>query len=79
MSDDHFQIRTIAGMGFSDPEGPNTAENALVQMVSADVTFEPEPVDPFTLEGYLSGTVFFSQFLFFCTVRQQLQCRAHGR
>ncbi|KAG1811682.1 hypothetical protein EV424DRAFT_1569288 [Suillus variegatus] len=48
-------IRTIAGMGFSDSEGPNTAENALVQMVSADVTFEPEPVDPFTLEGYLSA------------------------
>ncbi|KAG1789543.1 uncharacterized protein HD556DRAFT_1433678 [Suillus plorans] len=58
-------IRTIAGMGFSDPEGPNAAENSLVQMVSADVTFEPEPVDPFTLEGYLSGTVFSGNFFFF--------------
>ncbi|KAG1776686.1 hypothetical protein EV702DRAFT_1228399 [Suillus placidus] len=52
------EIRTIAGIGFSDPEGPNIANNVMAQMVSADVTFEPEPLGPLTLEGHLNGTVF---------------------
>ncbi|KAG1887608.1 hypothetical protein F4604DRAFT_1173801 [Suillus subluteus] len=51
-------IRTIAGIGFSDPESPNLANNPLTQMIFADVTFEPEPVDPLTLEGHLNATVF---------------------
>ncbi|KAG1776693.1 hypothetical protein EV702DRAFT_1108608 [Suillus placidus] len=55
-------IRTIAGIGFSDPEGPNIANNIMAQMVSADVTFEPEPVGPLTLEGHLNGTVFSGNF-----------------
>ncbi|KAG2040013.1 hypothetical protein BDR03DRAFT_892998 [Suillus americanus] len=55
-------IRTIAGIGFSDPEGPNLDNNLLTQMVSADVTFEPEPVGPLTLEGHLNGTVFSGNF-----------------
>ncbi|KAG1720147.1 hypothetical protein EDB19DRAFT_2044754 [Suillus lakei] len=37
-------IRTIAGIGFSGPEGSDLSNNVLAQMVSADVTFEPEPV-----------------------------------
>ncbi|KAG1772670.1 hypothetical protein EDD22DRAFT_1012856 [Suillus occidentalis] len=39
-------IRTIAGIGFSDPESSNL-----------DVTFEPEPTGPLTLEGHLNGTI----------------------
>ncbi|KAG1890994.1 hypothetical protein F4604DRAFT_385903 [Suillus subluteus] len=50
-------IRTIAGIGFSDPEGPNLVGHVLSQMVAADVTFEPEPTGPLTLEGHLNGTV----------------------
>ncbi|KAG2066072.1 FAD/NAD(P)-binding domain-containing protein [Suillus decipiens] len=55
-------IRTIAGIGFSDPEGPNSGDNLPSQMVSADVTFEPEPVGSLTLEGYLNIAVFSSNF-----------------
>ncbi|KAG1882389.1 dynein heavy chain, N-terminal region 1-domain-containing protein [Suillus subluteus] len=51
-------IRTIAGIGFSDPGGPNLANNSMTQMIFADVTFEPEPVTPLTVEGRLNGTVF---------------------
>jgi 2-polyprenyl-6-methoxyphenol hydroxylase-like FAD-dependent oxidoreductase len=54
-------VRTIAGIGFSDPEGTNT-DNLLAQMVFADVTFEPEPVGPLTLEGHLNCTVFSGKF-----------------
>lgn len=50
-------IRTIAGIGFSDPESSNLVSNALSQMVAADVTFEPEPTGPLTLEGHLNGTI----------------------
>ncbi|KAG1756784.1 uncharacterized protein EDB91DRAFT_1094378, partial [Suillus paluster] len=50
-------IRTIAGIGFSDSAGPNLVNNVLEQMVAADVTFEPEPVGPLTIEGHLNGTV----------------------
>lgn len=50
-------IRTIAGIGFSDPEGPDLVDNVLAQMVAADVTFEPEPVGPLFSEGHLNGTV----------------------
>ncbi|KAG1823707.1 FAD/NAD(P)-binding domain-containing protein [Suillus subaureus] len=49
-------IRTVSGIGFSDPEGPNPSNHLLAQMVSADVTFEPEPVGPLTIEGHLNGT-----------------------
>ncbi|KAG1770264.1 hypothetical protein EDD22DRAFT_867066 [Suillus occidentalis] len=55
-------IRSIAGIGFSDPEGPNPANNILDRMIFADVTFEPEPVGPLTLEGHLNGTVFSGNF-----------------
>ncbi|KAG2370231.1 hypothetical protein BDR07DRAFT_1386808 [Suillus spraguei] len=55
-------IRTIAGIGFSDPEGPNLANNVMTQMVVADVTFDREPVGPLTLEGHLNGTVFSGNF-----------------
>ncbi|KAG2098729.1 uncharacterized protein F5147DRAFT_713520 [Suillus discolor] len=58
-------IRTVAGIGFSDPEGPHLTNNVLAQMVSADVTFEPEPVGPFTLEGHLNATVFSGNNFFF--------------
>ncbi|KAG1861255.1 hypothetical protein F4604DRAFT_1882468 [Suillus subluteus] len=51
-------IRTISGIGFSDPEGPNLSNDVLPQMVVADVTFEPEPVGPLTIEGHLNNTVF---------------------
>ncbi|KAG1847668.1 hypothetical protein DFJ58DRAFT_730084 [Suillus subalutaceus] len=51
-------IRTISGIGFSDPEGPNLSNDVLAQMVVADVTFEPEPVGPLTIEGHLNNTVF---------------------
>ncbi|KAG2125070.1 uncharacterized protein EDB93DRAFT_1098171 [Suillus bovinus] len=57
-------IRTIAGIGFSDGESPQLADNPLAQMVSADVTFEPEPVGPFTLEGYFNGTFFSGNFFY---------------
>ncbi|KAG1877239.1 hypothetical protein F4604DRAFT_667091 [Suillus subluteus] len=57
-------IRTIAGIGFSDPEGSNLTDNLMTQMVSADVTFKPEPVGPLTLEGHLNGTVFSGNFFF---------------
>ncbi|KAG1894976.1 uncharacterized protein F5891DRAFT_984561 [Suillus fuscotomentosus] len=57
-------IRTVAGIGFSDPEGPDLTNNLLAQMVSADVTFEPEPVGPFTLEGHLNATVFSGNIFF---------------
>ncbi|KAG1823728.1 uncharacterized protein BJ212DRAFT_1262697 [Suillus subaureus] len=50
-------IRTISGIGFSDPDGPNPNNHLLAQMVVADVTFEPEPVGPLTIEGHLNGTV----------------------
>ncbi|KAG2063823.1 FAD/NAD(P)-binding domain-containing protein [Suillus decipiens] len=50
-------IRTIAGIGFSDPEGPNLVSQVFSQMVAADVTFEPEPTGPLTVEGHLNGTV----------------------
>ncbi|KAG1831768.1 hypothetical protein EV424DRAFT_1342747 [Suillus variegatus] len=50
-------IRTIAGIGFCDPESPNLVSDVLSQMVAADVTFEPEPTGPLTLEGHLNGTV----------------------
>jgi 2-polyprenyl-6-methoxyphenol hydroxylase-like FAD-dependent oxidoreductase len=49
-------IRTISGIGFSDPEGPNPSNHLLAQMVAADVTFEPEPVGPLFIEGHLNGT-----------------------
>lgn len=52
-------IRSIAGIGFCDP---NPAKIALDRMVFADVTFEPEPVGPLTLEGHLNGTVFSGNF-----------------
>ncbi|KAG2743780.1 FAD/NAD(P)-binding domain-containing protein [Suillus brevipes Sb2] len=52
-------IRSIAGIGFSDP---NPANIALDRMVFADVTFEPEPVGPLTLEGHLNGTIFSGNF-----------------
>lgn len=60
-------IRTIAGIGFSDPKGPNPegsnlANNVMARMVFADVTFEPEPVGPLTLEGHLICTVFSGKF-----------------
>jgi len=51
-------IRTITGIGFSDPEGPHIVNEELAQMVSADITFEPEPVGPVTLEGHLNAEVF---------------------
>ncbi|KAG1867613.1 FAD/NAD(P)-binding domain-containing protein [Suillus tomentosus] len=57
-------IRTVAGIGFSDPEGPHLTNNLLAQMVSADVTFEPEPVGPFTLETHLNATVFSGNIFF---------------
>ncbi|KAG1753505.1 hypothetical protein EDB19DRAFT_1903161 [Suillus lakei] len=47
-------IRTIAGIGFSDPEGPS--------LVNPNVTFEPEPVGPLTLEGHLNGTISSNSF-----------------
>ncbi|KAG2037244.1 hypothetical protein BDR03DRAFT_957787 [Suillus americanus] len=50
-------IRTIAGIEFSDPESPDLVSHVLSQMVAADVTFEPEPTGPLTLEGHLNGTV----------------------
>jgi 2-polyprenyl-6-methoxyphenol hydroxylase-like FAD-dependent oxidoreductase len=59
MPDEHLQIRSIAGIGFSDP---NPANIALDRMVFADVTFEPEPVGPLTLEGHLNGTIFSGNF-----------------
>ncbi|KAG2346898.1 hypothetical protein BDR05DRAFT_1046133 [Suillus weaverae] len=74
----HSIIRTIASIGFSDPEGPNLDNNILAQMVSADVTFEPEPVGPLTLKGHLNGS-FFRRFLHAHTVRQPLQCRTDAR
>ncbi|KAG2071021.1 FAD/NAD(P)-binding domain-containing protein [Suillus decipiens] len=55
-------IRTTSGIGFSDPEGPNPPDNLLTQMITADVTFEPEPVGPLSLEGHLNGTVFSGNF-----------------
>ncbi|KAG1827301.1 uncharacterized protein BJ212DRAFT_1474463 [Suillus subaureus] len=58
----YIMIRTISGIGFSDPEGPNLVSDVLSQMVAADVTFEPEPTGPPTLEGHLNGTVFSDSF-----------------
>jgi 2-polyprenyl-6-methoxyphenol hydroxylase-like FAD-dependent oxidoreductase len=55
-------IRSITGIGFSDPEGPNLTNDVLDRMIFADVTFEPEPVGPLTLEGHLNGTVFSGNF-----------------
>ncbi|KAG2360118.1 hypothetical protein BDR07DRAFT_1378239 [Suillus spraguei] len=55
-------IRTTAGIGFSDPEGPGSGHKLPGQMVSADVTFEPEPVGSLTLEGHLNIAVFSSNF-----------------
>ncbi|KAG1770255.1 hypothetical protein EDD22DRAFT_866989 [Suillus occidentalis] len=52
-------IRTNAGIGFSDPDPANVM---LDRMIFADVTFEPEPVGPLTLEGHLNGTVFSGNF-----------------
>ncbi|KAG1728456.1 hypothetical protein EDB19DRAFT_1897403 [Suillus lakei] len=52
-----ISIRTISGIGFYDPEGPNQSNHILAQMIAADVTFEPEPVGPLTIEGHLNGTV----------------------
>ncbi|KAG2157096.1 hypothetical protein DEU56DRAFT_920904 [Suillus clintonianus] len=64
----HSVTRTIAGIGFSDPEGPNRVDHVLAQMVAADVTFEPEPVGSLTLKGHLNGTIssdsFFMLMLF---------------
>ncbi|KAG2156917.1 uncharacterized protein EDB93DRAFT_1079126 [Suillus bovinus] len=54
----HSIIRTIAGIGFSNPEGSKPSNNLLNQMVTADVTFEPEPVGPLTIEGHINSTVF---------------------
>ncbi|KAG1721688.1 uncharacterized protein EDB91DRAFT_1240287 [Suillus paluster] len=53
----HSTIRTITGIGFSDPEGPDLGNHVLTQMVSADVTFEPEPVGPLTIEGHINITL----------------------
>ncbi|KAG1721686.1 uncharacterized protein EDB91DRAFT_1175846 [Suillus paluster] len=50
----HSTIRTITGIGFSDPEGPDLCNHVLTQMVSADVTFEPEPVGLLTIEGHIN-------------------------
>ncbi|KIK33010.1 hypothetical protein CY34DRAFT_813910 [Suillus luteus UH-Slu-Lm8-n1] len=52
-------IRSNAGIGFSDPNPVNVT---LDRMIFADVTFEPEPVGPLTLEGHLNGTVFSGNF-----------------
>ncbi|KAG2064818.1 FAD/NAD(P)-binding domain-containing protein [Suillus decipiens] len=57
-------IRTIAGIGFADPEGHSLADNLTTQIVVADVTFEPEPVGPLTLEGHLN-CVFSGNFFLF--------------
>ncbi|KAG0693288.1 hypothetical protein DFH29DRAFT_964853 [Suillus ampliporus] len=47
-------IRTILGIGFSDPDGPNLVNNLMTQMITADVTFEPEPTGSLTTEGHLN-------------------------
>lgn len=65
-------IRTISGIGFSDPEGPNLSNHVLAQMVAADVTFEPEPVGPLSIKNHLNGTVSSGSF-FMLTIRQPLQ------
>ncbi|KAG1720026.1 uncharacterized protein EDB91DRAFT_1240459 [Suillus paluster] len=56
-------IRTITGIGFSDPEGPNLGNHLLTQMVSADVTFEREPVSPLTIEGHINIIISSDGFL----------------
>ncbi|KAG2368647.1 hypothetical protein BDR07DRAFT_1605248 [Suillus spraguei] len=49
----HSIICTIIGIGFSNPEGPNLANNVMAQMIVGDVTYEPEPV--LTIEGHLKS------------------------
>ncbi|KAG1719466.1 uncharacterized protein EDB91DRAFT_461644 [Suillus paluster] len=56
-------IRTITGIGFSDPEGPNLGNHVLTQMASADVTFEPEPVYLSTIEGHINIIISSDGFL----------------
>ena len=53
-----MQIRTTAGIGFTDPTSGQTEKNNLAQMVLADVTFNcPAAEVPFT--GVLSENSFF--------------------
>ncbi|KAG2066068.1 FAD/NAD(P)-binding domain-containing protein [Suillus decipiens] len=68
-------IRTIAGIGFSDPEGPNSGDNLLSQMVSADITFEPEPVGLLTLEGHINVAVFSSNFFVLAPLSNRFNAR----
>ena len=63
MSDNHLQVRSIAGIGFSDPEGPKAA-NALPQLISADITFDRDPVGVQTIEGHLNVIVSPNGFFF---------------
>ncbi|KAG1724313.1 uncharacterized protein EDB91DRAFT_1171061 [Suillus paluster] len=48
---------------FSDPEGPNLGNHILTQMVSADVTFEPEHVGQLTIEGHINSMISADGFL----------------
>ncbi|OAX44644.1 FAD/NAD(P)-binding domain-containing protein [Rhizopogon vinicolor AM-OR11-026] len=57
-------IRSIAGIGFSDPDGPNLAGDPMGQMVTADLTFDREPVGVQTIEGHLNAIVSSNGFFF---------------
>ncbi|OAX32070.1 FAD/NAD(P)-binding domain-containing protein, partial [Rhizopogon vinicolor AM-OR11-026] len=50
-------IRSIAGIGFSDPDGPKLASDPIAQMVTADLTFDREPVGIQTIEDYFNVMV----------------------
>jgi len=64
MSDDHPQIRSIAGIRFSDPDGPDMAIHLLSQMVIADVTFDHEPAGIQAFEDRLNGILSPGGFFF---------------
>ncbi|KIJ69405.1 hypothetical protein HYDPIDRAFT_80385 [Hydnomerulius pinastri MD-312] len=51
-------VRTIAGIGFADPEG-EAKEHKLTQMVLADVTFTNEPETQGAFNGIVSPDSFF--------------------
>ncbi|OJA18461.1 hypothetical protein AZE42_13972, partial [Rhizopogon vesiculosus] len=57
-------IRSIAGIGFSDPDGPKLASDPIAQMVSADLTFDREPVGIQTIVGDFNVIVSPKGFVF---------------
>ena len=65
MSNNYLQVRSTAGIGFSDPDGPKSANYDMTEMVSADITFDREPVGVQTIEGHLNDIVSSAGSFFF--------------